>query len=147
MFIHNVENNHWYLFRCDIDGILPKGPNPPCVRMADRALLAGYPRDVNKTHLSVLLHLSLHFGFWKGSFLSCYSKKRSTTIEHKIVFGGIHHYDVIIGSVSNHQPHDYFLNFFLDTSCRSKKTSKLPRHWPLCGEFTGGRWIPNTNGQ
>ena len=21
------------------------------------------------------------------------------------------------------------------------------RHWPLCGEFTGDRWIPRTNGQ
>ena len=27
-----------------IKGILPKGPYPPCLRMADRALLAGYPR-------------------------------------------------------------------------------------------------------
>ena len=27
-----------------IDGILPKGPYPPCLRIADRALLAGYPR-------------------------------------------------------------------------------------------------------
>ena len=27
-----------------IDGILPKGPYPPCLRMAGRALLAGYPR-------------------------------------------------------------------------------------------------------
>ena len=26
------------------DGILPKGPYPPCFRMTDRALLAGYPR-------------------------------------------------------------------------------------------------------
>ena len=26
-----------------IDGILPKGPYLPCIRMADRALLAGYP--------------------------------------------------------------------------------------------------------
>ena len=26
------------------DGILPKGPYPPCLCMADRALLAGYPR-------------------------------------------------------------------------------------------------------
>ena len=26
---------------------------------------------------------------------------------------------------------------------RSKKTSKLRvRHWPMCGEFTGDRWIP-----
>ena len=29
-----------------IDGILPKGPYLPCLRMADRALLAGYPRYV-----------------------------------------------------------------------------------------------------
>ena len=28
----------------DVEGILPKGPYPPCLRMADRALLAGYPR-------------------------------------------------------------------------------------------------------
>ena len=27
-----------------IEGILQKGPYPPCLRMADRALLAGYPR-------------------------------------------------------------------------------------------------------
>ena len=27
----------------NIDGILPKGTYPPCLRMADRALLAGYP--------------------------------------------------------------------------------------------------------
>ena len=30
--------------KADIEGILPKGPYPPCLRMADRALLAGYPR-------------------------------------------------------------------------------------------------------
>ena len=24
---------------------------------------------------------------------------------------------------------------------------KAPRHWPLCREFTGDRWIPRTNGQ
>ena len=29
-----------------VDGILPRGPYPLCLRMADRALLAGYPRDV-----------------------------------------------------------------------------------------------------
>ena len=28
----------------DIDGILPKGPYPPCLRMEGRALLVGYPR-------------------------------------------------------------------------------------------------------
>ena len=24
---------------------------------------------------------------------------------------------------------------------------KAPRHWHFCGEFTGDRWIPRTNGQ
>ena len=41
------------------DGILPKGPYPPCLRMADRALLAGYPRfqrDSNTENVSVLWH-------------------------------------------------------------------------------------------
>ena len=28
-----------------------------------------------------------------------------------------------------------------------KENNKAPRHWPLCGEFTGDRWIPRTNGQ
>ena len=28
-----------------------------------------------------------------------------------------------------------------------KENIKAPRHWPLCGEFTGERWIPRTNGQ
>ena len=27
-----------------LDGFLPKGPYPPCLRMADRAFLAGYPQ-------------------------------------------------------------------------------------------------------
>ena len=33
--------------RTHFDGILPKGPYPPCLRMADRALLAGYHRLKN----------------------------------------------------------------------------------------------------
>ena len=28
-----------------------------------------------------------------------------------------------------------------------KENIKAPRHRPLCGEFTGDRWIPRTNGQ
>ena len=28
-----------------------------------------------------------------------------------------------------------------------KENIKAPRHWPLCREFTGDRWIPRTNGQ
>ena len=28
-----------------------------------------------------------------------------------------------------------------------KENIKAPRHWPLCGEFTGDRQITRTNGQ
>ena len=34
-----------------IDGILPKEPYPPCLRMAGRALLAGYTHHVGLTDL------------------------------------------------------------------------------------------------
>ena len=44
-------------------------------------------------------------------------------------------------SVSNHQPHQPFIQ------TQIKENIKAPRHWPLCGEFTGDRWIPRTNGQ
>ena len=47
--------------------------------------------------------------------------------------------------VSNHQPHHCLLNRLFRR--RSKKNIKAPRHWPLCGKFTGDRWIPRTNGQ
>ena len=48
-------------------------------------------------------------------------------------------------SVSNHQPHDWFLNRLFRR--RSKETSKLRVNWPLWGDFTGDPWIPRTNGQ
>ena len=48
-------------------------------------------------------------------------------------------------SISNHQPHDCLLNRLF--RLRSKKTSKLRVTGHLCGEFTGDRWVPCTNGQ
>ena len=38
-----------------------------------------------------------------------------------------------------------FTQLFIRTQI--KENTKAPRHWPLCGEFTGDRWIPRTNGQ
>ena len=46
--------------------------------------------------------------------------------------------------VSNDQPHDCLLNRLFR---QIKENIKAPRHWPLCGEFTGHRWIPCTKGQ
>ena len=48
--------------RTQLDGILPKGPYPPCLRMADRALLAGYLRTVNSLMLPHLLCSMLSYG-------------------------------------------------------------------------------------
>ena len=47
--------------------------------------------------------------------------------------------------VSNHQPHHCLPKRFIQAQI--KVNIKAPRHWPLCGEFTGDRWIPRTNGQ
>ena len=47
--------------------------------------------------------------------------------------------------VSIHQHHGCILNRFVQTQIN--ENIKAPRHWPLCGEFTGDRWIPRTKGQ
>ena len=48
-------------------------------------------------------------------------------------------------SVSNHQPPNCLLNRLFKAQVR--ENIKAPRHWSLCGEFTGDRWIPRTKGQ
>ena len=45
----SVSTAAWKILINQVDGILPKGPYPPCLRMADRALLAGYPQSVHDT--------------------------------------------------------------------------------------------------
>ena len=47
--------------------------------------------------------------------------------------------------VSNHQPYGCLHNCLF--KAQIKENIKAPRHWPLCGEFTGDRWIPHTKGQ
>ena len=44
----------------ELEGILPKGPYLPCVSMAGRALLAGYPRAMGCLE-SILEELTLFF--------------------------------------------------------------------------------------
>ena len=45
--------------------------------------------------------------------------------------------------VSNYRPHDCLLKHVF--KAKIKANIKAPRYWPLCGEFTGDRWIPHTN--
>ena len=74
---------NWIYWKPYDDGILPKGPYPPCLRMADRALLAGYPRwvyvfcklcDVAYTHIPFWPYkftdtkiISCWWSFWLAS--------------------------------------------------------------------------------
>ena len=63
-----------------IEGILPKGPYLPCLRMADRALLAGYPRHVEDTDSLVTPTFAIDNTWverilrWKAVVYKCRSK-------------------------------------------------------------------------
>ena len=67
-----------------IDGILPKGPYPPCLCMTDRALWAGYPRyqlsRFAHTTQAMLVADSLLTGYaWQCQFAAalCYTSQLS----------------------------------------------------------------------
>ena len=58
-----------------------------------------------------------------------------------------HYYDVIMGTMASQLPSltIVFTQSFIQAQI--KENIKAPLHWPLCGEFTGERWIPRTTGQ
>ena len=58
----------------------------------------------------------------------------------------IHHYcDVIMGAFAS-QITSLTIVYSTLIQAQIKGNIKAPRHWPLCGEFTGNRWIPRTKG-
>ena len=50
--------------------------------------------------------------------------------------------DVVMGVMASQ-----ITSFAIVIPAQTKENIKAPRHWPLCGEFAGDRWIPRTNGQ
>ena len=52
LLVHHKRKAH-------IEGILPKGPYLPCVSMAGRALLAGYPRYHDCEHWSIMQNICI----------------------------------------------------------------------------------------
>ena len=59
------------------EGILPKGPYPPCLPMADRAILAGYPRTVvrgdtfaSRHNTSNIIHYCIQYNKRNGRLWS-----------------------------------------------------------------------------
>ena len=77
-------------------------------------------------------------------------KHKSTTISNSDTMKALHslkHYNqVMMGAMASQitsiasvtQP-------FIQA--RTKENIKVPRHWPLWGEFTSNRWIPHANGR
>ena len=57
-----------------------------------------------------------------------------------------HFGDVIMGAIAS-QITSLTVVYSTFIQTQIKENIKAPRHWPLCGESTGDRWIPRTNGQ
>ena len=56
----------------------------------------------------------------------------------------IHYNDVIMSAMASKSPVSrLFTQPFIQKQI--EENTKAPRHWPLCGEFTGDRWIPAQN--
>ena len=58
-----------------------------------------------------------------------------------------HYCDVIMGAVASQIVSFTIVYSTVYSDADKKQNIKAPRHWPLCGELTGDRWIPRTNGQ
>ena len=58
----------------------------------------------------------------------------------------IHYSDVIMSMMAS-QITSLTIVYSVVVQAQIKEDIKAPRQWPLCGEFTGHRWIPRTKGQ
>ena len=56
-----------------------------------------------------------------------------------------HYCDVIMSAVASQITSPTIFHSSVYSGAYQKHQSSCP--WPLCGEFTGDRWIPRTNGQ
>ena len=54
--------------------------------------------------------------------------------------------DVIMGAMGS-QITSLTIVYSTVYSDADQRKHQTPRHWHFCGEFTGDRWIPRTNGQ
>ena len=59
----------------------------------------------------------------------------------------LHHYNDVIMCAMASQITSFTIIYSTVYAGADKKNIKAPRHWPLCEEFTGDRWIPRTKGQ
>ena len=87
--------------------------------------------------VELLLHWMSNRSYHDGS---CHD-----AISITIIFR-LHYGDVIMGAIAS-QITSLTIVYSTVYSDAVKENIKALRHWPLCGKFTGDRWIPRTNGQ
>ena len=63
------------------------------------------------------------------------------------IFTNRYYNDVIMGAMTSQVTSLTIVYSTVYSGAHQRKKIKAPRHWPLCGEFTGDRWTPHTNGQ
>ena len=125
-----------------------------------------YIRDVKQTHelYEKTQTLSVQLSRYRASILRCYKKVTAVIRNYRDNFynnNALHlphlpsclqhhcasHYnDVIMDSMAS-QITSITTVYSAVYSRADQRNIKAPRHWPLCGEFAGARWIPRTNGQ
>ena len=106
-----------------------------------------YPRD--KLPKSCVVRIEV--GWWCGRWTSATTMmiwsgqcKRNACMH---ITPCTHYNDVTMGTKASQITSltIVFTQPFIQTQI--KENIKALRHWPLCGEFTGDRWIPRKNGQ
>ena len=84
---------------------------------------------------------------WRNTYNKCiYNRHVWFRFAFQLLSLRVHYSDVIMARWRLKSPASrLFTQPFIQA--RIKENFKAPRYRPLCGEFTGDRWIPRTNGQ
>ena len=87
-----------------------------------------------------------HSKMWSGAILPWFNLSSLLHI-YMCVCVCVHYSDVMMGLMASPitRASQLFTRPFIQAEI--KENIKAPRHWRLCGEFTGDRWIPLTKGQ
>ena len=111
------------------------------------------PHDIAVDHRPRMtrkyLNFSLNLMFIQSWFMSPVHSPYKGPVIRKVFPGNdvvkCHYRYVIMGAMA-YQITSLMIVYLTVYSGADKKNIKAPRHWHLCGEFTGHRWIPRTNG-
>ena len=85
--------------------------------------------------------MTVYFSYWLFRVCECFL---SSVPEHRFLQW---HYNNYIMNAMSSQTTGISIVYSVVISGADQWKHQAPRHWPLCGEFTGDRWIPRTKGQ